>query len=1354
MKSTFSSGNRNARWCSFLAKLAILRGGRFRLAAFLAVVIVWVPLGRAQTPASSFSLNEVSRLSVGTSPFGTALVDLNGDGHLDIVASNYGSGTISVLLSGPNGTLGTPTDYAVGSHPILMVSGDFNRDGKPDIAVTMGDSSSVAILLSDGLGGLLAPQYSPVGSSPFGLVVADFNRDGVLDLAVANSGASTVSVLMGTGTGSFAPQVTYPVGSSPLALVAGDLNTDGAPELVVGNFSSNTVSVLLNDGAGHFSPGGNYGTGNGPNALALGDIDNDGRLDLVDTDWYDDALSVLKGNGDGSFAPRRQVYLYYGAWPNGVRIFDLDGDGHLDLVVGDYGGDWDPPAYDGVALLLGDGAGNFGTSTLYKAGYRPQGLGLSIGDINGDGVLDVVVANVGGGVSILAGSGGVIHGPPAQTWIELAPTGTPPHPVFSRKNINYDAANNRLIAFYPGNPPFNGNPPGNGNEVWILTNANGLGGTPAWTKLLPSGSPPFSNGNEIVVYDAATNRLIVYGGCFANCSPALSNVFVLSNANGLGGPPVWSQSTVTNPQARAELSAVDDSANNLLIAFAGHLAFFGTDHNDIRILSNANGTASPSTWTTLGTSGGPPGIRGEHSAIYDQTNNRMTIFAGHNSISTCCPYVISDYNDAWVLSNANGQSGTPIWTQLLPLGSMPGVRGSHSGVYDPANNRMIVFGGSQWNQAAQTSTPLGDLWILTHANGLGGTPEWTQLSQSGAVPGPRLWHTAAFDSVNQRMIILGGIDQNDVTSNRVWVLILNQGLNQNPTAVCQDKTVSAGPNCVADASIDNGSFDPDGDSITVTQSPAGPYPLGTTNVTLTVTDTNGASSTCSATVTVVDNTPPSINCPANITKSTDPNLCSAVVTYTTSTPADDCPGEATVTCSPASGSIFAKGVTTVTCTAIDASGNTSNCSFTVTVNDTEPPSITCPANVTKSTDPNLCSAVVTYATPTPTDNCPGSTATCSPASGGTFPKGVTTVTCSVGDASGNSASCTFTVTVNDTQPPILVCPANIMVPAAAGLCSAVVTYALPAVSDNCTGVGTPVCTPPSGSNLPKGTTVVNCTVKDAVNNSSSCSFTVTVNDTQPPSITCAANITAPAAPGLCSAVVTYSVPPVSDNCTGVGTPVCAPPSGSTFPKGTTVVTCSVKDAVNNSSGCSFTITVNDTQPPAVACPANITTNTVNAGNASVGVNFAVPTAADNCPGVGVICVPPSGSQFARGTTTVTCTATDTSNNRTSCSFTVRVLDYVIVDAASGRILRFDSATGDYDFFDCRKGTSLSGRGQVTVTSCKTELRDIGPDPKHPDRNVSALANPCTRVGNATIIYAGATSVLNDPNLSNNIVSCP
>src|SRR5207244_12693547 len=138
--------------------------------------------------------------------------------------------------------------------------------------------------------------------------------------------------------------------------------------------------------------------------------------------------------------------------------------------------------------------------------------------------------------------------------------------------------------------------------------------------------------------------------------------------------------------------------------------------------------------------------------------------------------------------------------------------------------------------------------------------------------------------------------------NRVWGLILNQA----PTAICQNAMVSAGPNCTANASIDNGSFDPDsGDTITLTQSPPGPYSLGTTSVTLTVTDNHGASTQCMATVTVVDNTPPTINCPANIVKSNDTDQCGAVVTFAP-TVGDNCSGAAAPTCNPASGSFFPK----------------------------------------------------------------------------------------------------------------------------------------------------------------------------------------------------------------------------------------------------------------------------------------------------------------------------------------------------------------------------------------------------------------------------------------------------------------
>ena len=435
----------------------------------------------------------------------------------------------------------------------------------------------------------------------------------------------------------------------------------------------------------------------------------------------------------------------------------------------------------------------------------------------------------------------------AQTWTELFPSGSPPNPLFVPKPAFYDGANNRLIVFFPGVPGGDGF----GNQVWILTNANGLGGAPSWIQLTAAGSPPFSNGLESVAYDDTDNRLIVYGGCAFNCSPPLDQVFVLTNANGLGGPPVWSQSSVTNPQARTQHSGVFDSINKLLIAFGGNFAFFGTDQNDTRTLTNANGAASPSIWSTLLTSGGPPTIRGQHSAFYDQANNRMTVFAGTNEI--CCNFQV-DKNDVWVLTNANGIGATPTWTQLSPSGSLPAPRFGHSAVYDATNNRMLVFGGGN---VVAGPVFLGDLWQLSNANGLGGSAAWTEIQQLGTLPGPRLYHTAAFDVVNQRMILLGGRDSNDVPSNRVWVLDLK---STPPVALCRNVTVSAGPDCTANASIDNGSFDPDsGDTITLSQSPPGPYPLGTTSVTLTVTNSHGASSQCTGTVTVIDDTPPTIS---------------------------------------------------------------------------------------------------------------------------------------------------------------------------------------------------------------------------------------------------------------------------------------------------------------------------------------------------------------------------------------------------------------------------------------------------------------------------------------------------------------
>ena len=406
-----------------------------------------------------------------------------------------------------------------------------------------------------------------------------------------------------------------------------------------------------------------------------------------------------------------------------------------------------------------------------------------------------------------------------------------------------------------------------------------------------------------------------------------------------------------------------------------------------------------------------------------------------------------------------------------------------------------------------------------------------------------------------------------------------------------------------------------------------------------------------------------IACPPNQIVSNAPNQCGANVTYPAPTPTGTC---GAVTCVPTSGSFFPVGGTTVTCTV---AGGTPSCSFTISVDDTQPPTVTCPANITTANTPGQCSAVVNYANPTVTDNCPGAnivaclppaasspagTTSCSPPAGSAFPVGTTQVRCCGQDAMENFDDCTFTITVTDTQAPVLTCPANITQMAPSGMCSTTVTYSLPTVNENCAPTPTPTCNPPSGSSFPVGTTTVNCSATDASTNTGSCNFTVTVTTNQAFTITCPANITTNPGPAQCSVAVSYPPPVVTGGCGGSGSATCSPPSGSFFPVGVTTVTCTATGGTETVS-CNFLITVNDNQPPSITCPGNITRNT-DAGQCTAVVEFPTPTASDLCSPVTVNCSPPSGSRLSTGTQTVICTATDSSGNTATCSFSVTVRD--------------------------------------------------------------------------------------------------
>ncbi|MBL7818867.1 MAG: HYR domain-containing protein [Saprospiraceae bacterium] len=392
------------------------------------------------------------------------------------------------------------------------------------------------------------------------------------------------------------------------------------------------------------------------------------------------------------------------------------------------------------------------------------------------------------------------------------------------------------------------------------------------------------------------------------------------------------------------------------------------------------------------------------------------------------------------------------------------------------------------------------------------------------------------------------------------------------------------------------------------------FPIGTTQVTSSVRDSRNNTTDCIFKVNVIKVfstvtcptsdavAPVFANCPASQTITT--NGSSAVAVWTTPSVSDNC-YPVTVRQNLNSGTTFPSGTNTVIYTATDPSGNVGTCSFNITVNGASDPCATdnikpvlvnCPANFFGTENTAINGAVGYWALPTATDNCGAVTLTGTAVSGSIFNVGTTNVVYTATDAKGNSATCSFTVTVAAANPcpgdvtgPVLTCPANVSVSTSGT--SATATWTTPTATDACS----PVVlngSHQSGNTFKLGTTTVTYSASDKVGNTSKCTFNVTVNnpclnDTQAPTLTaCPANQTINSTNGS-SATATWTAPTATDNCTLAGV-TSNYASGAAFGIGTTNVIYTATDVSGNTSTCSFGITVNVGN--VATCAGNIVLN--------------------------------------------------------------------------------------------------------------------------------------------------------------------
>jgi hypothetical protein len=446
---------------------------------------------------------------------------------------------------------------------------------------------------------------------------------------------------------------------------------------------------------------------------------------------------------------------------------------------------------------------------------------------------------------------------------------------------------------------------------------------------------------------------------------------------------------------------------------------------------------------------------------------------------------------------------------------------------------------------------------------------------------------------------------------------------------------------------------------TVTQVPAPGtmVGLGITNITLTADDGVNTAD-CNFDVDVIDATAPTITCPANDNVPGDASCDVSLADYTgMATVVDNCDPTPVVTQSPAPGTILngAGTVQTVTLTVTDASGNTADCTFDVTVIDNTAPTISCPANATETADASCMFSLADYTgMATVADNCDASpVVTQSPAAATMIGMGVTTVTLTVTDASGNTADCTFDVDVQDNTAPSITC-ANDTVAADANCEALLADYTtMVTIADNCDVSPVAVQVPAAGTLMSGSgtTTSVTITVTDASGNTSDCTFDVLLADSAAPAITCPGNDTVTVNANCEFTLADYTgLVTMTDNCDASPT-LTQSPAAATLQTGLVTVTMTATDADGNTSSCTFDVVPDDTTPPTITCPGDITTCNPN-------VTYTIPVGTDNCSGATTaqtdVTGLSSGSTFPVGTTTLEYTVTDGAGNTAVCTFDVTV----------------------------------------------------------------------------------------------------
>jgi hypothetical protein len=347
------------------------------------------------------SLTDI-RIKVGNAPGCVEAAIINKDKFPDLVISSEQDSSVTILLGDSTGKFteapGSPFPAGNGVNDIAIA--DYNQDGSADLAFANHERKYITVLSGDGNGGFAAAPSSPfpVEAIPHthGVATGDFNSDGQPDLVTESWGNNEVAVLFGKGRDGFkTPATFFKVGQQPYQrLRVADVNNDGKDDIITTNLEGDNVTVLLSEGNGTFNePAGSpFPCGNSPFNVAIGDVNADGKPDLAIINSPAstgkvtgiNGLTVLIGEGTGKFTMMKGSPFPAGDIPNRVAIGDVDGDGVNDIVASDNNS-------DKITLFIMGKNGNVSADSMITVGNHPKGVAIS--DLNGDGKGEIVVCN-------------------------------------------------------------------------------------------------------------------------------------------------------------------------------------------------------------------------------------------------------------------------------------------------------------------------------------------------------------------------------------------------------------------------------------------------------------------------------------------------------------------------------------------------------------------------------------------------------------------------------------------------------------------------------------------------------------------------------------------------------------------------------------------------------------------------------------------------------------------------------------------------------------------------------------------------------------------------------------------------